>query len=51
VQTLEEIQKRSVFSAEDVKENEGKEDFQEDEGGEPTSTPTEQEEDEQIEEE
>jgi hypothetical protein len=59
VQTLEEIQKRNreeaVFSAEDVKENEGKEkvnekeDCQEDE--EPKSTPIVQEEDEQIEEE
>jgi hypothetical protein len=46
VQALEEIQKRkAVFSDDDVKENEGREDFQEDE--EPT--PTEQ--DEQIEEE
>jgi hypothetical protein len=43
VQILGEIQKRAVVSAEDVKENEGKEDFQEDEGGEPT--PIEQDED------
>ena len=47
VQTLEEIQKRAVVSTASTDE-EAKEDFQEDE--EPTSTPTEQEEDEQIEE-
>jgi hypothetical protein len=42
VQALEEIQKRNaVFSDDDVKENEGKEDFQENE----ESTPIEEDED------